>query len=236
MTSGNQRLALKANPRELFGKKAKKLRQKGLIPATVYGHNISPVSVELGYKDLSKVYEKSGEAELLDLEILGEKEKRPVLIHQEQKDPVTGKLIHLEFLQVSLTEKVTAKIPLVFVGEARAVKDGIGVLVEVLHEVELEALPQDLPGSLEVRVSELAELNQSIKVSDLVLPQGVKIKTHAEEIVCKIVEPQKEEEKPVAPVTTEGATTTAPAEGATEAKGTTESAATPEKTKEKEKK
>ena len=114
MTS--KRLILNAKKRQAFGKKNKALRRSGLVPATVYGHKIEPLSIELSLSDLEKIYQKKGETELLDLQVEGEKETRPVLIHQEQKYPVSGKLLHLEFLQVSLTEKVKAEVPLVFTG------------------------------------------------------------------------------------------------------------------------
>jgi len=191
------RLRIKANKRQAFGKKNKALRRNSLVPATVYGHKIEPVSIELNLSDLEKIYQKSGETELLDLQVEGEKETRPVLIHQEQKYPVSGKLLHLEFLQVSLTEKVKSFVPLVFTGVSQAVKDGKGNLLEILHEIEIEALPQDLPAHLEVEISNLSEIGQAIKVSDLVLPKGVIVKVDPNELICKIVEQQKEEEKPV---------------------------------------
>lgn len=232
MTSSSSRFALKARTRQLFGKKTKKLRKQGLVPATVYGHEISPISIELDYKELVKIFGRTGETELLNLAVEGESKNRPVLIHQEQKDPVTGKLLHLEFLQVSLMEKVTAAVPLVFVGEAKAQKEGVGVLLELLHEIEVEALPQDLPSSIEVKVSDLSEIRQVIKVSDLILPKGVVVKANPDELVCKIVEQQKEEEKPT-PAVSETAIPETPAEAPA---SETAAPASPEEPKGKEKK
>lgn len=230
MTS--QRLTLNVKKRQAFGKKVKALRRDGLVPATIYGQKIEPLSVEINAKELDKIYQKTGETELLDLQVEGEKETRPVLIHQEQKYPVSGKLLHLEFLQVSLTEKVKAEVPLVFTGVSQAVKDGKGNLLEILHEVEIEALPQDLPAHFEVNVSDLSEVGQAIKVSDLVLPKGVIVKVDPSEFICKIVEQQKEEEKPVVAETAipeTSAETEAAATGAV-------SPETPEEPKVKEKK
>lgn len=194
-----QKFTLQAKKRQFFRKKAKNLLASGLIPATVYGKKVEPVSIEVKASDFEKIYKKSGETQILEMEILEEKEKRPVLVHQMQMDPVTSAIQHIEFLQVDLTQKVTAKIPIAFFGEASAIKEKKGNFLELLDEIEVEALPQDLPPQIEVNVEGLSEVGQFIKVSDLILPKGVTVKTDPEELVCKIEEEKVEEEPVVTP-------------------------------------
>lgn len=175
---------LQAQKRELFGRKVRKLRREGLLPATVYGKKIKSISLAVAKSAFEKVYAEVGETGLIELN-LGE-EVRPVLIHNVQIDPVDSNMLHIEFFQVDLKEKVHTKVPLVFVGESAAVAQKQGVLLTVLDEVEVEALPAELPEKIEVDVSGLSQVNQELKVSELSVPSGVTVLTDAGLTVVKV--------------------------------------------------
>ncbi len=182
-----KKYTLKATPRTLVGRKVKKLRKEGLIPATVYGKKIQSVSVSLSLDQFLALYKQAGETGLVELTVQGETKKtRPVLIHTVQVDPVTSDILHVEFHQVDLKEKVHASVPIEVVGVAPAVVNKIGVLITVLDEIEVEALPAELPEKVSVDVSVLTQVGQEIKVSDLHMATGVTIVTDGNLIIINV--------------------------------------------------
>lgn len=176
---------LKVEKRTILGKKLKKLRREGIIPANVYGKNIKSESVQVKADELEKVYKETGETGLVDLEFSGK--LIPVLIHNVQKN-FRGKVLHTDFFQVNLQEKVKAMVPLEIVGEPKAVIDKIGILMTILSEVEVEALPEELPEKIEVNVAHLANIDDQITVADLKAPNNVEILTDQTQVVAKIGE------------------------------------------------
>lgn len=191
----SKRYNLSAEPRTTVGKQVKQLRRQGVLPANIYGHKVDSVAVSVSATDFSATLRQAGETGLIDLQIAGEKASRPVLIHDTLVDPVTSALLHVDFYQVNLKEKLVAAVPLEFVGESPIVKNKEGILLELLHEVEVESLPTDIPSQIEVDISGLTEVDQGILVGDLPLPAGVEMKTDAEEMVCKIDTAQMSEEE-----------------------------------------
>lgn len=205
---------LKAEVRKTEGRKVKNLRLAGTLPANIFGKKVKSVSIELPLKAFEETYKKVGETGLIEL-TLG-KETRPVLVHNVQLNPVTDVPIHVDFLQVDLKEKVTAKVPVEMVGEAPAQKQGLGTVVLYINEIEVEALPADLPDKFEVSIEDLAEVDQAIYVKDLKIDKSkVDIKVDGEEMLIKVEPPQKEEVVE-APAPAEGEL---PAEGAVPAEG-----------------
>ena len=194
-------LELKAEIREDAGKKLKSLRKQGIIPAVVYGSGHKPISIQIDYKEFEKVFEQAGESTLIKLKVKSEKLKvddKNVLIHEIAKDPVSDKFIHIDFYQVRMDRAIKAEVPLVFVGEAPAVKTLEGVLIKNITEVEVEALPKDLPHEIKVDISVLDVFDKHIRVKDLILPQGVKLHLDPEEVIVSVLPPRAEEEiKPV---------------------------------------
>ncbi|MCL5675994.1 MAG: 50S ribosomal protein L25 [Patescibacteria group bacterium] len=173
--------------RTISGKKVKKLRKEGIIPANIYGKKTKSLSVGVSGKEFLKVFREAGETGLVELFVEGEKEARPVLIHNLQKHPVSGQVLHADFYQVDLTQKVKANIPVEEKGEAGAVSENKGVLLHVLEEIEVEALPQDLPEHIEVDVTALSEVDQEILVKDLAVDKSkIEVLTKDSEIVFKI--------------------------------------------------
>lgn len=220
------KLKIKAEKRKTTGRKVKKLREKGILPANIYGKKVKSLSVQVPLEDFLKTFEEVGETGLVTLQVNGE--TRPVLIHNVQTDPITDVPIHADFLQVNLKEKVTATVPVETAGEVPAEKTGTGIMVQQISEVEVEALPTDLPEKFVVDVSKLAEVDDAILVKDLAVDRDkTKILADPEEIVVKIEPPAKEEEvvpAPEAEVAEEEVAEEAPEEAA----------AGEEKTKEKE--
>lgn len=170
--------------REDSGRKVKHLRAGGVLPATVYGKKVTSFSVTVQTSEFKKIYHEAGETGLVELTI--DKDIHPVLIHNVQIDPVDESLLHVEFYQVDLKVKVKTKVPLQIVGESPAVTERKGVILSLLTEIEVEALPTDLPEHIEVDVTSLAEVGQEITVSQLAVPSEVTILTDLEVSVVKI--------------------------------------------------
>lgn len=179
-----QRQTLTASKRTLLGRKVKQLRAEGILPATIYGKKIDSMSVSLPLKEFVKVFTKAGETGVVDILLDGT--AYPVLIQNVQHGAVDGAVLHADLYKVNLKEKVTARVPLKVVGEAIAVKDKVGVLLTLMEEVEVEALPTDLPEYLEVDVSALAEIDAGIRVANLSPSENVKILTPADHDIVKI--------------------------------------------------
>jgi len=186
--------------------KAEKLstiRANGMVPAVVYGAQVENQLISVLSTDFVKTLRVAGETSTIVLDIAGTTEKEKavkvdVLIHEVQADPVKGFPIHIDFLAVDMNKPVEVTIPLEFVGVAKAEKDGFGTLVKVLHEIEIEALPKDLPHNIEVDVTVIATLEDQIHVKDIKLPKGVTLVTDSEEVVALVA--AAKEEKESAPV------------------------------------
>jgi len=170
--------------REQTGRKVKHMRSSGILPATVYGKKVNSVSISVPTTEFTKVYREAGETGLVELSV--DSKIHPVLIHNVQIDPVNESLLHVEFYEVDLKVKVKTKVPLVIVGESAAVTERKGVILSLLTEIEVEALPTDLPEHIEVDVTSLAEVGQEVTVSQLKVPSEVTILTDLEIGVVKI--------------------------------------------------
>lgn len=181
-----KREKLTVEKRTVLGKKVKKLRREGIIPANVYGKELKSVSVQLPLKSFLDVYRKAHETGLVDLTVDGQ--ELPVLIHNVQIDPRSQSPVHADFFKVNLKEKITARIPLVAVGDAKAETDKIGLLEQPLSEIEVEALPTDLPEKIEVNVEGLAQIGDQIVISDIKVPDGVVILNEPSQMAFKIGE------------------------------------------------
>lgn len=191
-------LSLSAKIRKTIGKKAKIFRRKGFLPAVLYGPRIKNLNLTINLKDFEKVYQEAGESSLVSLNV--DKKKFLVLIHQVQFDPLSEKPIHVDFYQPRLEEEVQVTIPIIFEGEAPAVKELGGTLVKNISEIEVKALPQKLPHEIRVDVLQLKSFEDNILIKDLKLPEGVKILKDPKEIVVSVSPPEKVEEELVKPI------------------------------------
>ena len=202
MTAKKEKIKLTVEKRKITGRKVKALRREGILPANIYGKKEKSLSVQLEAKSFLPVFKEVGETGLIELKVADEKEARPVLIHNVQFHPVDEIPLHVDFYQVDLKEKVTTKVPVELIGESPAVKDKIGILIQPLSEVEVEALPADLPEKIEVDISVLDEVGKTVTVADLKLGDKIEIKTHKDQVIVKAEEPREEViETPEATVT-----------------------------------
>jgi len=186
--------------RKVTGRKVKILRREGILPANIYGKDIKSLAVQLDLKSFLPTYKEAGETGLVELKIAGETKTRPVLIHNVQVNPIDSQPVHADFYQVDLKKKVITKVPIELVSEAPAVTQKIGILIQPLNEIEVEALPTELPDKFEVDISSLKEIDNAVTVADLKVPEGVKILTSQKEILAKIEPPAKEEVVAPSPV------------------------------------
>jgi large subunit ribosomal protein L25 len=186
------RITLDANPRSVTGKKVRFLRRQGIVPVNVFGHNVASMALQVEENALERTLARAGTNALINLNIAGGADSRPVLIRGYQRKPTTGKLLHVDFYQVSMTEKIRTEVPLVLVGSAPGVAKG-GVLLKNLDTIEIECLPSDLVSAIEVDVSSLADIDQAIEVRDLKVGGAITILTAPETVIVKVMPPEKEE-------------------------------------------
>ncbi len=177
----------------MFGKQTQKLRRSGVLPAVLYGKGKETQALEVSAKEFEKVYRATGESTLVNLKIEGG-EERKVLIHEVAKHFMQDVPIHVDFYEVDLKRKIHAKIPLHFVGISQAVKELGGVLVKNLNEIEVEALPADLPPFIEINIELLKTFNDHIRIGDLPANEKVKIFGRLEDTLVLVKPPRTEEE------------------------------------------
>lgn len=215
---------LKANKRKEVGKKVKKLRQQGFIPAVVYGHKIDSTALLIEAKEFkSKVLKSEAGTNLifsLNLTDDGEKKVIPVITHRIQRDVLTDDILHIDFMNILMDEKIKTKISIELVGTPVGVKEEGGVLVHNLHSVEIKCFPGDIPTKFELDVSGL-NINESLHISDIKVSNKVEIQAPAEEMVAQVSPPTKEEVEAPPVLTPEEAAAAAEAagEGAAPAEG-----------------
>ena len=182
-----EQVPLKAQKRTVLGRKVKVLRREGVIPAHVFGHKVKTVHIQVKASEFEKVFEKTGETGIIDLAVDGQ--KRPVLVKNVQVHPVSDIPLHIDFYQVNLSEKVKVNVPLEIVGEAPAIHKKIGLLLTPVTEIEIEALPADLPEKIEVDVAPFENVGDEIKVKDLKVDRSkIEIHTDEELVVAQIGE------------------------------------------------
>jgi large subunit ribosomal protein L25 len=179
------KVELNVSPREVLGKKVKRLRREGVIPANVYGHGLESVAIQIPKDDLMHLLHTAGRNEIVYLRLDGE-EPRPAFLHQIQRNPVTDAILHVDFYQISLKEKVRMEVSLSLMGTAPAEQTHGGTLLHSLDRITVEGLPTEIPSSIELDVSGLEEIDATIYVRDLTVPGEVTVLTDPEQVVAKI--------------------------------------------------
>jgi large subunit ribosomal protein L25 len=222
-----EEIFLTAQPRTVIGKQVNAMRRAGTIPAVLYGKHLDqPLTLQVEEKTLKSVVAQAGHNRLIKLTV-DTGAPRLVLTREVQRNPISGRIVHVDLQEVSMTEKITTPVPLVLIGTSPAVTRGEGLLIHGIDTVQIRVLPGDLIPQIEVDVSGLESLNQSLFVKNLKVNDKIEILTSAEEMVAKVV-PVKEEviavEAPVAAtevevikkgkIEEEGAEGEAPAAGA----------------------
>jgi large subunit ribosomal protein L25 len=195
-------IQLSVKPRQVVGKKVAALRRQGVTPANVYGRNLESKAVEVETAVLTHLLRSAGRNVIIDLRIEDEKSPRPVMLRGLQRDPVTSRILHVDFYQVSLTQKMRSEVPLVLVGKAPAVAELGGILLQNVDSIMVEALPGDIPVHVEVDVSMLARFDDAVHVRELPIDlTKVHVMTEPDLVVAKVAAPRlaaAEEEAEVA--------------------------------------
>lgn len=192
MKSQPQKIELQAQIRTVLGGKVNALRQSGFVPAVLYGKGQEPISLQVPKKDFAKTFHTAGESTLIYVIVDGQ--SYPTIIHDIARDPRTDDVIHADFYKVRLDQKVKASIPVEFAGESPAVKSLGGIFIRNINELEVEALPQNLPHSIVIDISKLEKFGDQIMIKDIKPDGDFKIHGHEEEIIATVQEPISEEE------------------------------------------
>jgi large subunit ribosomal protein L25 len=214
-----QQTELEVSRREIMGKATKRLRKAGIIPANIFGHKEPSLAVQIDAITFERLRRSRGARNIIALRVPGITNPQTALIRHVQRDPRTGKIIHVDFFRVSLSERINVKVPLHFVGEAPAVKNENGVLLHLLDALEVECVASDMPEYIEVDVSGLNEIDDLIHAGEVTLPANFTLLTDSEEGVAKVAASRAElaeeaaaaaavsEEAPAAPTATAGGST-----------------------------
>jgi large subunit ribosomal protein L25 len=187
-----EQIELKAEPRTLIGRHVRRLRAQGYVPAILYGSHVAATPIQIDGKTLERTLTRAS-GKLISLQI-GSDMAVLTLAREIQRDSIRHHVLHIDFYQVVMTEKITAEVPLVFTGEAPAVAEQGGILVHGLNTVEVECLPGDLPPAIEVDLSGLAEFNAMVTVADLPVPSSVTILSDPDSVIARIEQPRMVEE------------------------------------------
>lgn len=191
-TKVHQKIELEAQKRSVLGRKVKSVRNSGFVPAVLYGKGMAAISLQIPTKSFAKVLKEAGESTLVYLNVEGQ--SYPTIIHDVAKDVASDEIIHTDFYKVNLDEKIKAMIPVVFAGEAPAVKDLGGIFIRNINELEVEALPQNLPHEISIDVTSLRNFNDHILLKEVKLDNDVKFTIDdLELIVATIKEPISQE-------------------------------------------
>ena len=179
-----ENIVINASKRELKGKKVDKLRREGYLPAVLYGAHLEPMSILLNYREYAKILGTTSSSSLVTVVVDGV--EHTALVREKQRDTLKGIYLHIDFLAVSLTETIKTRVTIELVGESSAVKDYDGILITGLNEIEVEALPQDLPEKIVVDLSVLKRIGDTVTVKQLPVSDKVTVHTPGDEIVVHV--------------------------------------------------
>ncbi len=186
-----EKVVLKATPRTATGRQVRALRRSGMLPAVIYGHNVEPISISLEGRDAGRVLGRLSSSSLITIDLEGK--EYPTIVREKQQNYIKRTIIHVDFMVVSLTEKIHANVGILLTGNSPAVKDFNAMLINGLSELEVEAFPQDLPASVMVDISTLVKIGDGIHVRDIILSDKVQILDSPDEMIVLATAPAKEE-------------------------------------------
>jgi len=202
-----ERIELNVQRRSVVGKQVRRLRREGLVPAVIYGHGVESLPIQVDRRELKRALDRAGLSHLIALHLDDGGAPRMALIREVQRDALSGEVLHVDFLQVQMAEKLRTTISIHLVGESPAVKQFGGMLLQGITEVEVECLPDNLVDTIEVDISSLTELGEELTVADLPIPEGIEVLSDPQEMVVRVMaapeEEVEEEEAPVAPAEVE---------------------------------
>jgi len=195
MAQQTEQVELTAEKRTVVGKQVKQLRQQGWVPGVMYGHGFDSVPLRFEGRSLRHVLSKVGGSQLISINIEGDKQPEMALVRDVQRDPIRGSLLHVDFYRVRMTERLTAEVPLMVVGESPVVEAREGILLQGISSIEVECLPGDLVDAIEVDLTDLVEIDEALYVRDLAVPAGIDVLTDLDEMVVRVVPLEAEEEE-----------------------------------------
>jgi len=193
MAQQTEQVGLTAEKRTVIGKHVKQLRQQGWVPGVMYGHGFDSVPLRFEKRSLRHVLSKVGGSQLISINIEGNKQPEMALVRDVQRDPIRGSLLHVDFYRVRMTERLTAEVPLIVVGESPVAEAREGILLQGISSIEVECLPGDLVDAIEVDLTDLVEIDQALYVRDLAVPAGIDVLTDLDEMVARVVPLEAEE-------------------------------------------
>jgi large subunit ribosomal protein L25 len=180
------KIELKVANREILGKKVKHLRRQGITPVHVFGHGIESLALQCDTRELERVLSQAGQTRLVNLKLGKEKKARTVVVREFDRDWRKGQLVHVDFYQVKMEEKIRLEVPVVLLGEAPALKSKTNMLDHELGTFTVECLPAKIPDSIEVDISSLSELDQAVRVKDITLDKDITVLNNPDLVVAKI--------------------------------------------------
>lgn len=189
----SEQIFLSAQPRTVIGKQVKQLRRQGLVPAIIYNNKLESTSVQVNDAEMRAILRKSGTGHLITLTM--DQVEHPSLVRNIQKHPVTGQLLHIDFYEVNMLELVEAEADIELVGVSEPVRQGLGIVTQTLHTLEIECLPNALISEIKVDMALIRKPGDVIHVRDITLPEGVKAVTDANTIVATFEYPKEEKEE-----------------------------------------
>ena len=194
-----EKLKLKANKREILGKKTRFLRRQGVTTTHLFGDGFDSLALQCDTPPLQKTIARAGMTRIIALDVEGDENPHSVFIREIQKEPRSGALLHVDFYQVKMTEKIKFDVPIVLTGEAPAMKEKGRTVSHSLTSLNVECFPDDLPPQIEVDLSPLEDVEQAIFVRDIVLGSGVTVLDEPDQMVVKVSEVRMEVEEEVVP-------------------------------------
>ncbi len=200
-----EKLKLKADKRDILGKKTRFLRRQGVTPTHLFGSGLDSLALQCDTPTLKRMIVRAGMTRIIALDVEGDEQPHSVFIREIQEEPRNGDLLHVDFYQVKMTEKIKFDVPIVLIGEAPAMKEKGRTIAHSLTSLNVECLPDDLPPRIEVDLGILEEVEQAIFVRDIVLGPGVTVLDEAEQMVVKVSEVKEEVEEVVEEVVEEEA-------------------------------
>jgi large subunit ribosomal protein L25 len=209
------KIELKVEKREVTGKKVRFLRNKGVVPVHLFGHNLDSLTLQGDAAVLGKVLARAGGTRLIDLKVGKSTKGHNVMVREVQKDPIRGNLIHVDFYEVNMHEKIRVEVPIAIVGESPALKIRENMLYQTLNSLHIECLPDKMPDRIQVDISIIKEVDQAVHVKDIAIPEVTILNDPDLQIAKVSLRPVEvvEEVKPVAVAEGAEAVAGAPAEG-----------------------
>ena len=188
------RLELHAEKRTITGKKVRRLRREGWVPAVVYGPGVESRSLQVRRREAEAVLAGAGTSQLVSVLVSGEKSPFHTLVREVQRDPISREVLHIDFYQVEMGKPITVDVPLVLVGESPVVERGLGILLQQRETIEIECLPKDLVEAVEVDLTGLTEVGQEITVADLAIPANIRVLADPDEVLVSVSPVEEAEE------------------------------------------